>query len=428
MTAILRAYGLAARLAGPFLVRRERRKLAAHGITPDRIAERTGRPRLPRPEGCLIWLHGASVGETLSILPLLQRLRAQAPGTGFLVTCGTAGAAAILASRLPGDVMHQFMPLDTPGNARRFLDHWRPDLAIFVESEIWPVHLTALGKRGIPVALVNARLSEKSLTTWARMPRTAGRLFGHFALIAAQTGRMASALGDLGARRGVMRVGPELKSLGPPPPVDEPALQALRDWAGMRPLWLAASTHPGEDEIVLDAHKALLAVQPEARLVIAPRHPERGGDIARCAIDRGLTVARRATAPAQLPPGDCAVYVADTLGEMGLWYALAPIALIGGSLTQVGGHNPFEAAQLDCAILHGPHVANFVAAYDRLTDADAARAVTDAGGLAATLGSAFAEPGAIAAQCARARATLVSDSAALDDLARDLRQLISPPP
>jgi 3-deoxy-D-manno-octulosonic-acid transferase len=425
MTALLRAYALASRVAGPILARSERRKLAHDGFAAARQAEKIGRASLPRPDGPVVWLHGASVGESLSLLPLISEIRQSSPKVCCLVTSGTASSAALLEERLPGGVIHQFMALDCPAYAGRFLDHWRPQLAIFAESEIWPVHLRLLAERGVPIALVNARMSMKSRGAWARRPASAAQIFGGFALLTAQSDDMARTLIELGAAPDKIRTGPELKALAPPPPVDRDMLAQMRGWAGSHPLWLAASTHPGEDDTVLDAHSRLRDTLPGARLVIVPRHPERGADVLGLATEREFVATRRSERARHIPTPETEIYIADTLGELGLWYSLADVAFIGGSLAPLGGHNPFEAAQLDCAILHGPQTANFRAAYARLDGSGAAICLRNATDLADAVHRLLTSPEMLTSLRANASAKLDADEQALDTLAADLLSLVA---
>lgn len=359
-----------------------------------RLNERLGRPTTPRPVGPLVWLHGASVGESLSILPLVERLRAERPDATVLVSSGTVTSAQLLARRLPAGAIHQFLPVDTPGGARRFLDHWRPDLAVFVESELWPNLLLTAKDRGVQLALVSAKLSDKSYRSWQARPFAAWRLFSGFDLILAQDGRAADRLTSLG---GTVAGQADLKFGSAPLPVDAAALASLRVRLGDRPLLLAASTHPGEDEIVLAAWRAL---PDRPRLVIAPRHVERGPAIAEAARATGASVALRSAEPDDLAE----VVVADTLGELGLWYRLADLALVAGSLVAgIGGHNPLEPARLDCPIVSGPHVENWLTAYADLRAVGGA-AFADASVLGQRLAALLAESERLEAQAVRAQA------------------------
>ncbi len=324
-----------------------------------RIAERLGVASRARPSGPLVWLHAASIGESLSILPLTERLAAAVPGLHVLVTTGTVTSAKLMAERLPARAFHQFVPLDHPGYCTRFLDHWRPDLAVWVESEFWPNLIVLAHERTIPLALVNARITERSWRSWKRAPRFIANLLSRFALLMAQDRASAERLRSLGAAR-VEEPG-NLKHDAAPLEHDADALARLRAEAGGRPLWLASNTHEGEERAAAEAHLALAAAHPGLLTVIVPRHPARGPAVAADLAAMGLTVARR-SAGDTVSPGT-QVYLGDTLGEMGLFYNLAGIAFIGGTLDGTGGHNPFEAARLDCALVTGPCDFNFAEAY-----------------------------------------------------------------
>lgn len=376
----------------------------------DRLNERLARPTRPRPAGPLVWLHGASVGESLSILPLVERLRTERPDATVLVTSGTVTSAELLARRLPDGVIHQYAPVDTPGGARRFIGHWRPDLAVFVESELWPNLLLAAKAAGTRLALVSAKLSDKSFDGWRARPFAAHLLFSGFDLILAQDARAAERFASLG---GAVAGEADLKFGAAPLPVDEAELARLEAAFAGRAVLLAASTHPGEDEIVLDAFTAL-PVRP--RLVIVPRHTERGAAIAEMARTRGLTASLRSADPAATT---AEVLVADTLGELGLWFRLADLALVAGSLVPgVGGHNPLEPARLSCPIVSGPHVENWLTAYAELSAVDGL-ALADAGVLGHRLAAALADPAPGKARAERAAAFVESrDAEARQGLAR----------
>ena len=366
-----------------------------------RLHERLARPTAPRPAGPLVWLHGASVGESLSILPLVERLRTQRPDVGVLVTSGTVTSAQLLARRLPAGAVHQYLPVDTPGGARRFLDHWRPDLAVFVESELWPNLLLTAQDRGVALALVSAKLSDNSFARWRARPSAAQRLFGGFDLILAQDARARERFTLLGGR---VAGEADLKFGAAPLPVDAAALASLRVRLGGRRLLLAATTQPGEDEIVRAAWRAP-AERP--RLVIVPRHPERGPAIADRVLASGAGVSLRS----QEPDDIAEVIVADTLGELGLWYRLADLALVAGSLVPgIGGHNPLEPARLDCPIVSGPHVENWLTAYADLRAADGV-AFADASVLGERLARLLAEPEIVRLRTARAQAFVAARDA-----------------
>jgi 3-deoxy-D-manno-octulosonic-acid transferase len=336
-----------------------------------RLAERRGIDLTPRPPGRLIWLHAASVGETLSILPVLPVLAEGASDATLLLTTGTVTSAELFARRLPElglahRVLHRFAPLDVPMWVRRFLDHWRPDAVGFVESELWPNILAACRVRGIPVMLINGRLSDRSLARWRRVPGLARQVLGEFTRVQARSETDAARLREFGCC-GVTAPG-DLKLAAAPLPVDESELHRLRPLLAGRPVWLAASTHPGEETLVYSVHRALVVDHPGLLTVIAPRHPERGAAIAAEAGD--IPATRRALGEAPPPEG---VWIVDTLGELGLWYRLTSLAFVGRSfISPGGGQNPLEPARLGCAVGAGPHTGNF---------ADHVAMMREAGGL-----------------------------------------------
>jgi 3-deoxy-D-manno-octulosonic-acid transferase len=288
-----------------------------------------------------------------------------------LVTSGTRTAADLLSRRLPPGAIHQYLPIDAPGPAQRFIGHWRPDIAVFVESELWPNLLLAAQANGTRMALLSAKLSDSSYRNWRSMPLAARTLLGGFELVLAQDGRAANRLESLGV---TVAGTADLKFGAAPLPVDTKALQALRAQVGDRPVLLAASTHTGEDQAALRRFAPLkdLADKTGAKplLVIVPRHPERGAAIAAAATSQAFVTARQSAG--QPLNADTEVYVADVMGEIGLWFRLARLAVMGGSLVQgIGGHNPLEPARLGCAIASGPYVDNWSSAYQALDMAEA---------------------------------------------------------
>ncbi len=374
--ATLRAYARVTAMLAPATMILARRRLARGKEDPDRIQERRGEATEERPHGLLVWLHGASVGEFLSIVPLVERL--QARGVTVLVTTVTLSAASLAARRLPPGAIHQFMPWDVPAYVDRFLNHWEPDLAIFAESELWPNLIMRSTARGTPLIQVNGRMSERSFRGWQRVPRSIGALLSRFELCLMQTVDDARRVEALGAPR-VSTTG-NLKFDVPAPEAEPNAAMALAKAIGFRPVFLAASTHDGEDEIVLEAHRQMAPRLSNLLTIIAPRHPERGEAIAALSEQMGLQAVRRATGA--LPSIRHAVYVADTLGEMGLFYRAAPVAFLGGSLIRHGGQNPIEPAKLGAAIVHGPHVFNFTAVYRALAQDGGAVTIDDGQALA----------------------------------------------
>lgn len=380
-----------------------------------RLAERTAHARATRPRGLLVWLHGASVGETRVLMGLYAALRARRNDLSFLFTSGTRTSAGLLAD-LPPRALHQYAPVDRPDVARRFMAQWRPDLAVFAEGEIWPNLIEEAARSGARLALVNARMSPKSLTSWGKSPAFAAHVFGRFDTILAADARTADGLGAL-LGRAIAAPG-NLKRAGPPPPHDAAQLAALHTACAGRPVWLAASTHAGEDEIVLAAHAALRRTHPDALLIIAPRHPERGAAVAALAG----AAPRRALGDAF---GTGPVFIADTMGELGLFYALAPVALVGGSLQPaLRGHNPVEPAQLDCAVLSGPHVDSFADTYADLLAAGGARTVRDAGDLAAAVDALWRDGAARTAQTRAAADVIAQSGGALEKTVAALDALL----
>lgn len=344
---------------------------------PRRLGERRGVSSLTRPSGTLIWIHAASVGESLAALTLAQSLL-EPPGRSILVTTGTVTSAELMGQRLPPRAFHQYVPVDMIGSVTRFLDHWRPDLALFVESELWPNLLLETRRRNIPLALVNARLSARSFAGWRRLPGFARRIFSVFDVCLAQDDAVAQRLTSLGARN--VHITGNLKADAPPLPADESALAGLRDAIGARPVFLAASTHSGEDEAVLEAAAALKDFR--ALTIIVPRHSERGPEIESLAQLRGLSCLRRRNSP--LPASETEVYVADTMGELGLFYRVARVAFLGGSLIPHGGQNPLEPARLSVPVIAGPHTGNFDDIYRLLFAAQGSGRIQSAGQLPQT--------------------------------------------
>lgn len=400
LPAALRAYRLVSAAAtplAPLLLAQRLRRGKEHRL---RFSERRGETRLERPPGPLVWLHGASVGELTSVLPLIERIAARE--VGVLVTSGTVTSGGLAEQRLPRGVIHQFVPLDMPRYVRRFLDRWQPDLALFVESDLWPNMVIETSRRGVPMILVNGRLSESSYRRWNYLPGMIVNLLRRFELCLARTPADADRLGELGAPNII--VTGNLKLDVPAPPADAQQLEALRAAIGTRPVIAAASTHPGEDEPMISAHRRLRETFPGLLTLIAPRHPERGEDIAARAAAAGLAVARRSQGAMPQPATD--IYVADTMGELGLVYRLAPVVFIGGSLIEHGGQNPIEAAKLGAAILHGPHVWNFAEIYAALGAASGTEMVDDSDRLAAGIASLLAEPAARTRLAEAARTTV----------------------
>ncbi|MGH1355452.1 MAG: 3-deoxy-D-manno-octulosonic acid transferase [Thalassovita sp.] len=376
-----RGFGLYLLLTGlicPLVPLLLRRRLKKGKELPDRWIEKLGQPTLTRPQGPLIWMHAVGLGEALALRALIVALKSARPDLNILVTSSTRSSAEALAANGLSGAIHQFLPLDCPRARRRFLEHWRPDLAVWSEQDIWPGFVHAAAKRGIPQVWINARMNADAHRRRARMPRLYRATYQCFARISAQDGATAGFISDLGASA---QIGGSLKPAAAPlsdKPKERLALIAML--AGRR-VWLAASSHPEDERVALDAYRNADA---PGLLVIAPRYPHRGSEIETTVAAMGLSVRRRSNG--ETPDAATEVYIADTTGEMGLWYRLADMALIGGTFSDIQGHNPWEAAALGCAILHGPRTENFSTDYNGLDGANAATLVRTAPELVHALG------------------------------------------
>jgi 3-deoxy-D-manno-octulosonic-acid transferase len=398
----LRAYRLLTAAATPLAPALVAHRLKRGKELPGRLHERYGESKLARPAGALVWVHGASVGELLAVIPLIERIHER--GFAVLCTSGTVTSANLAEQRLPQGAIHQFVVLDTPRFVDRFLDHWRPDLAIFVESDLWPNLIVTSAQRGIPLILVNGRLSERSFNRWRRVPGTIAALLRCFDLCLAQSATHAERYRALGAPH-ITTTG-NLKLDVPEPPADADGLAALVAAVGRRTVIAAASTHAGEEATLIEAHRRLRGSFPGLLTIVAPRHPDRGPAILEMARAADLEAALRSRG--ELPAADADLYVADTLGELGLIYRLAPIVFVGGSLASHGGQNPIEPIKLGAAILHGPNVWNFAEIYAALDKSDGAEEVTDVGGLAARVAAWLENPSERMAVVTAARATVAA--------------------
>jgi 3-deoxy-D-manno-octulosonic-acid transferase len=363
-----------------------KRRLKLGKEDPERVSERRGMSADIRPSGPLVWIHGASVGEVLAAAALIEKLRAL--NLRILVTSGTVTSAAIVAKRFPPDVIHQYVPYDSPRYVARFLDHWRPSLALFIESDLWPNLILSSAARRLPMVLINGRMSHRSFPRWRRVSGTISALLGRFDICLAQSQVDAERFSALGSRN-VLTTG-NLKLDVPAPPADPAKLEKLMAVTRGRPIVLAASTHPGEEELLADAHRTLAGYFPQLLTVIVPRHPDRGELVARTIGATGLNVALRSRE--ELPTAVTDIYVADTMGELGLFYRLAPIVFMGGSLVEHGGQNPIEAVKLGASIVHGPHVFNFTDVYEALDAAGGARRADSPDALMKQLGRLLSDP------------------------------------
>lgn len=413
-TLLYRLYCGLTSLVEPFAWRTIQKKLQAADVSVARQRERLGHASLPRPDGQLIWFHAASVGESLSVLSLIKRLGDRLPEAHFLITSGTPTSAALIEKRLPTRTRHQYPPLDTGGPVKRFLDHWQPNAGIFVESEIWPRLIVESARRGVPLALLNARLSEKSVKGWSQRPQTASFILDSFRLFLTQNDRTAGNLIGLGANPDHVQRGTNLKAMSDPLPVDQDVLDGIRKEISGRPVWIASSTHDGEEETVLAAHTRLLKRWPNLLLLLIPRHPDRRDDVAAILKQAGLTASFRMAA--EPITETIQVYVADTLGETGTWYALCPIVFLGGSLKEIGGHNPFEPAQAGAAVITGPGYFNFAETFAPLVKSGGAIKVQSAQDLSETVERWLTVESALREAQAAASACVKTQEDALDSV------------
>ena len=332
-----------------------------------RFGERMGFASMPRPEGKLVWLHGASVGETLSALPLIHRIQELYPSVHILVTSGTVTSAELMKKRLSGTAFHQYVPVDCIPQVTRFIDHWKPDLALWLESEFWPNILSVVSKRKIPLMLINGRVSDKSFARWKKMPEFSRQLQRMFVKSFGQTPQDADRLKELGAEKTAC-IG-NIKFAAEPLPVDEDELKRMKKQIGFRTCWTAGSTHAGEDETVVAVHQEIKEKIPDILTVVAPRHPNRADEVEAIFKKAGLTVARRSRG--EDISGETDVYLADTIGEMGLFYRLGEAAFVGGSMIPFGGQNVIEPARLGKAVVCGQYMMNFREIVARAKEADA---------------------------------------------------------
>ncbi len=381
----LTLYRLATTALSPAVPVLLRRRLTRGKEDRERSDERLGIASLPRPEGLLIWIHGASVGESVAALPLIEALLAALP-CHILITSGTVTSAKVMQQRLPAKAIHQFVPVDTPSATEHFLDHWKPQVGLFVDSDMWPNLILNAQARGVKLAQINARISQRSFLNWGRVRASAAVLLAAFETCLALDEDIAARFRALGARD--VRVTGSLKADAPLLPADPDKLAALNAAIGSRPVFLAAQTHHGEEETILPAHDILHRQFPDLLTIIVPRHPERGSAIAMLCGARPSKQRSRG----EMPDAATAIYIADTIGELGLFYRLARFCFVGGSLIRHGGQNPLEPAKLGCAVFAGPHTFNFTAAYAAIFAAQRMGLVTSAGEIAAAAASLLDDP------------------------------------
>lgn len=410
-------------LLGPLAPMILKRRIARGKEDPERWRERLGHARLDRPAGRLVWVHAASVGESLVALTIAERLTRAHPGLTVLMTSGTRTSARLIAERAGERVLHHFVPIDRLDAVRRFLDQWQPDLAVFAESELWPNLIVETARAGTPMALVNARMNAASLKNWRRWPQSARWLLSCFDWIGPADQRTARGLSRL--------LGGELSPVGnlkleaEAPAPDPEKLAGVRLAAGGRPVWVAASTHAGEEDILIEAHLRLLERHPGALMILAPRHPERAGEVMEWLRTKGLSFARRSAG--ESPQRETPVWLADTLGEMGLWFTASPAAFIAGSLKPgIGGHNPLEATRAGAVAISGPHTASFEDVYQAYGKAGAVMIAQSAGDIARAVEAVWRGEGP--GPDTGREAIRALSGGALDITIQALDHLLDPPP
>ncbi|WP_342243625.1 lipid IV(A) 3-deoxy-D-manno-octulosonic acid transferase [Pseudomonas sp. OTU5201] len=388
-----------------------------------RIGERfaLGLPTI-KPGG--IWVHAVSVGESIAAAPMVRALLERYPDLPITVTCMTPTGSERIRALFGDRVQHCYLPYDLPWAAARFLDRVRPKLAVIMETELWPNHIHQCARRGVPVVLANARLSERSARGYARFGKLTSPMLAELSWIAVQTEAEAARFRALGARPECVGVTGSIKyDLRIDPALLQRAGELRSLWgAEVRPVWIAASTHAGEDEVVLAAHKTLLAQRPDALLILVPRHPERFGPVFELCRREGLATVRRSSGA--LVAQTDSVLVGDTMGELLFLYALADIAFVGGSLVPNGGHNLLEPAALGKPVLSGPHLFNFLEIAAQLRDAGALAEVADAYQLAAQVGELWIDTGRAEAMREAGLGVLRANQGALERLLGGIARLL----
>ena len=371
------------RRADRYVERRLTSRLLMGKEDPERLEERLGISLAERPTGNLIWFHAASVGESLSLVGLIKRISSSQPDYNFLITTGTITSAQLILSRLPSNAVHQYIPVDTPKAVEKFLDRWRPSLAIWTESEFWPNLISFTAARDIPMILINARISEKSYRRWRFFKKSLKSLIEKFNYSLIQDEKTVKYFSKIGISSNNFELTGTLKEGSAALPHSEIEQVEISKQILNRPVWLAASTHEGEEKLIAAAHRHASKASQGLLLIIVPRHPERGLEIASILTKENFKI--RLRSKKDKISADTQIYIADTLGELGLWYRVAPVSFVGGSFVPVGGHNPFEPAALGSAILHGPYVENFKEIYNRLNVAGAAVKIEEASELGVKL-------------------------------------------
>lgn len=419
----MRAYLALRPLLQPLMRWVVKRRVREGKDDPARSVEKLGTATQPRPEGRLVWVHAVGLGEVLALRPLLVQMQAQTPDISFLITSTARSSAKVLHANLPPRSLHQFLPLDGPDYMRKFLDHWQPDLSIWSEQDLWPGAIEDTYNRGIPLAYINARLNAASTKRRAKLAGLHADMLSRFSFVAAQNNQTQTNLRTLGAQE------PQLfKSLKPaaaPLDVDAKALAHFEKITAGRKIWVAASTHPADEDVVIETQKILTAQDPDHLLILVPRVPDRAPQITTALHQADLDFAQRSTG--QDPTPQTSVFLADSFGELGLWYRLSQIAFVGASFAEIGGHNPWEPACLGLPVLYGPNVQNFASDYADLTEAGAAQLISTQDNPAQKLSEAVTNS-APAETRAKVAQLILEARAAIAPLATALLLLLKPLP
>ncbi|WP_282607894.1 3-deoxy-D-manno-octulosonic acid transferase [Pelagibius sp. Alg239-R121] len=411
---LYRAFGF---LAAPLIARHMEKRKARGKEDSERFGERFGQAGQARPNGNLVWIHGSSVGESVSALPLISRLREERPDLAILVTTGTVTSAQMMAELLPDSVIHQFAPIDTPNAVRGFFNHWQPQLGLMIESEFWPNLLLEAKRRKLPLHLINGRMSPKSFKGWKRSGPVFRALLESFEGIQAQSPEDQHHFQALGFEACSMPG--NLKFAAPALTADPTLLEQFQANLGERPRWLLYSSHPGEEILAAQAHRLIAPAHPGLLTMIVPRHPERGPDLAEELRAQDMNVAQRSTREPLNPETE--IYLADTLGELGVWFRLNRIAMMGGTLIPKGGQNPIEAARLGCALLCGPHTGNFVRIVEDMIATGAVKRIRERpGDLGVAVGKLLKNPDKYDEMSAAARAFADTQGEVLDRIVAQL--------
>jgi len=408
-TGLIRAYSGLTKIIAPILPLWLKRRALKGKEDPDRQNERFGQASLSRPKGQLFWMHGASVGEVTMLLPLIDKVLAEYPKAHILLTSGTTTSAELMAKRLPERAFHQYVPLDTTKAVSTFLDHWTPDMALWAESEIWPNLILQTKARNIPMALINARMSERSLKGWNKRHKSAQAIFGCFDITLAGDAATAQGLSSFLGKK-IENMG-SLKEAAPTLPVNETELSRLKKQIEKRPVWCAASTHKGEEGIILDAHETVRMQHPNALLILALRHPERRDEVFNLVGNTHMSIRSHKTDLHKLS----SIYLFDTIGEMGLAYSLSDVTFVCGSLVKgLMGHNPLEPAHFSNAVLTGEHISSFADSYSSMIEFGAAELILSPDMIGKAISDLFSNPEALAQQQRLAFGYAQSRNAVLD--------------